>query len=96
MCTRNRHKALCSFCSLGPVVKKVNEARVVEMVKVLSGKLVVTPTGKGGKEQVRDIASIALKTIVTEVNGPTATGVVETLAPLLVDAIEKVGHTEVR
>lgn len=68
----------------------MNEARVVDMVKVLSGKLTVAPTGKGGKEQVRDIAGIALKTIVTEVYGTTATGVVETLTPLLVDAIEKV------
>lgn len=49
------------LCSLAPLVKKVSEARVVEMANKLCDKLL------NGKDQHRDIASIALKTIVAEV-----------------------------
>ena len=42
-------------------MKKVSEARVVEMTNKLCEKLL------NGKDQHRDIASIALKTIVAEV-----------------------------
>lgn len=47
--------------SLAPLVKKVNEARVVEMANKLCNKLL------NGKDQHRDIASIALKTVIAEV-----------------------------
>lgn len=50
------------YCSLAPLVKKVNEDRVLEMTDRLCDKLL------NGKDQHRDIASIALKTIVSEVN----------------------------
>ncbi|KAM6555365.1 hypothetical protein CsatB_002384 [Cannabis sativa] len=46
---------------LAPLVKKVSEARVVEMTNKLCEKLL------NGKDQHRDIASIALKTIVAEI-----------------------------
>jgi hypothetical protein len=49
------------YCSLAPLVKKVSEARVVEMANKLCDKLL------NGKDQHRDIASIALKTVVAEV-----------------------------
>lgn len=49
------------FCSLAPLVKKVSEDRVLEMTDRLCDKLL------NGKDQHRDIASIALKTIVWEV-----------------------------
>ncbi|KAH9684483.1 Cullin-associated NEDD8-dissociated protein 1 [Citrus sinensis] len=46
---------------LAPLVKKVSEPRVVEMTDKLCIKLL------NGKDQHRDIASIALKTIIAEV-----------------------------
>lgn len=49
------------YCSLAPLVKKVSEPRVVEMTDKLCIKLL------NGKDQHRDIASIALKTIIAEV-----------------------------
>ncbi|XP_068647216.1 cullin-associated NEDD8-dissociated protein 1 [Aristolochia californica] len=47
---------------LAPLVKKVSEDRVLEMTEKLCNKLL------HGKDQHRDIASIALKTIVAEVS----------------------------
>ncbi|OAY62667.1 Cullin-associated NEDD8-dissociated protein 1 [Ananas comosus] len=46
---------------LTPLVKKVNEDRILEMTNKLCDKLL------NGKDQHRDIASIALKTIIAEV-----------------------------
>ncbi|CAI5988630.1 unnamed protein product [Closterium sp. NIES-64] len=51
---------------LVPLVKKVSEARVAEMSAALVGKLLT------GKDQQRDIAAIALKTVVAEVASPPA------------------------
>ncbi|KAF4398905.1 hypothetical protein G4B88_023499 [Cannabis sativa] len=60
MLSKFAHIFVCS-CSLAPLVKKVSEARVVEMTNKLCEKLL------NGKDQHRDIASIALKTIVAEI-----------------------------
>ncbi|GJP34416.1 hypothetical protein CLOM_g18863 [Closterium sp. NIES-68] len=51
---------------LVPLVKKASEARVAEMSAALVGKLLT------GKDPQRDIASIALKTVVAEVASPAA------------------------
>ncbi|KAK2661463.1 hypothetical protein Ddye_000037 [Dipteronia dyeriana] len=50
---------------LAPLVKKISEPRVVEMTDKLCQKLL------NGKDKHRDIASIALKTIIAEVSTPT-------------------------
>ncbi|MFQ6643808.1 hypothetical protein Gotur_018826 [Gossypium turneri] len=50
---------------LAPLVKKVGEPRVVEMTNKLCEKLL------NGKDQHRDIASIALKTIISEISTPS-------------------------
>ena len=63
-----------SFSSLVPLVSKVSEARTVDMTSSLMQKLV------NGKDQQRDTAVIALKTIVAEVSAP---GAVQHLLALL-------------
>lgn len=70
------------MCSLAPLVKKVHESRVVEIVESLCQKLLT------GKEQQRDIASIALKTVVAEISsGNVAQCVVVSLTPKLIKGI---------
>ncbi|XP_061375956.1 cullin-associated NEDD8-dissociated protein 1-like isoform X1 [Gastrolobium bilobum] len=67
---------------LAPLVKKVSEARVVEMTSKLCDKLL------NGKEQHRDIASIALKTIVAEVfTQYLAQSILQSLSPQLIKGI---------
>ncbi|GAB2283803.1 Cullin-associated NEDD8-dissociated protein 1 [Dionaea muscipula] len=67
---------------LGPLVKKVSEARVLEMTTKLSDKLL------NGKDQHRDVASIALKTVVAEVTSAAAVqGVLVSLIPQLIKGI---------
>ncbi|GMH24451.1 hypothetical protein Nepgr_026294 [Nepenthes gracilis] len=67
---------------LAPLLKKVGEARVLEMTNKLCDKLL------NGKDQNRDVASIALKTIVSEVTTPAATqGVLVSLTPQLIKGI---------
>ena len=68
--------------SLAPLVKKVSETRVVEMTNKLCGKLL------NGKDQHRDVASIALKTVVAEVSVPSlAQSILITLSPQLIKGI---------
>lgn len=63
-------------------MKKVHEGRVVEIVDSLCQKLLT------GKEQQRDIASIALKTVVAEISsGNVAQCVVVSLTPKLIKGI---------
>lgn len=63
-------------------MKKVHEGRVVEIVESLCQKLLT------GKEQQRDIASIALKTVVAEISsGNVAQCVVVSLTPKLIKGI---------
>eukprot|EP01018_Ginkgo_biloba_P019172 Gb_04165 [translate_table: standard] len=67
---------------LVPLVKKVSEDRVVEMVNTLCNRLL------NGKDQRRDIASIALKTIVSEITSTSiAQRVVASLSPLFIKGI---------
>eukprot|EP00897_Mesotaenium_endlicherianum_P010551 jgi/Mesen1/9524/ME000637S08970 len=67
---------------LAPLVKKVNEARVVEICETLVTKLLTA------KDQQRDIASIALKTVIAEIpHGVAAQSVVFTLLPKLLQGI---------
>ena len=68
--------------SLAPLVKKVNEPRVLEMTNKLCDKLLNV------KEQHRDVASIALKTIVSEVSSSSAAQIVlDSLTPQLTKGI---------
>ena len=70
------------ICSLAPLVKKVSEARVVEMTNRLCDKLL------NGKDQHRDIASIALKTIVSEVTTQSlAQSILVSLSPQLIKGV---------
>ncbi len=63
-------------------MKKVNEGRVVEIVESLCQRLLT------GREQQRDIASIALKTVVAEISsGSVAQCVVVSLTPKLTKGI---------
>ncbi|KAB5563635.1 hypothetical protein DKX38_003689 [Salix brachista] len=67
---------------LAPLVKKVSETRVVEMTNKLCEKLL------HGKDQHRDIASIALKTIVSEVTAISLSqSILVTLSPQLIKGI---------
>ncbi|KAJ7946519.1 cullin-associated NEDD8-dissociated protein 1 [Quillaja saponaria] len=67
---------------LAPLVKKVSEPRVVEMTSKLCDKLL------NGKEQHRDIAGIALKTIVTEISTQSlAQSIILSLSPQLIKGI---------
>ncbi|KAG6781866.1 hypothetical protein POTOM_011249 [Populus tomentosa] len=77
---------------LAPLVKKVSEARVVEMTNKLCEKLL------HGKDQHRDIASIALKTIVSEVTAISlAQSILVTLSPQLIKGITSPGlNTEIK
>uniref|UniRef100_A0A0E0CG82 Cullin-associated NEDD8-dissociated protein 1 n=1 Tax=Oryza meridionalis TaxID=40149 RepID=A0A0E0CG82_9ORYZ len=64
---------------LAPLVKKVGEDRVVEMTNILCDKLL------NGKDQHRDTASIALKTIIVEVTTTSlAEKILVSLAPQLI------------
>ncbi|XP_052143485.1 cullin-associated NEDD8-dissociated protein 1-like isoform X3 [Oryza glaberrima] len=64
---------------LAPLVKKVGEDSVVEMTNILRDKLL------NGKDQHRDTASIALKTIIAEVTTTSlAEKILVSLAPQLI------------
>ncbi|XP_073147008.1 cullin-associated NEDD8-dissociated protein 1 [Henckelia pumila] len=77
---------------LVPLVKKIREQQVLEMTNKLCDKLL------NGKEQHRDIASIALKTIVGEVPSPSiAQSVLVSISPKLIQGITAQGmSTEIK
>ncbi|XP_022723263.1 cullin-associated NEDD8-dissociated protein 1-like isoform X1 [Durio zibethinus] len=77
---------------LAPLVKKVGEPRVVEMTNKLCDKLL------NGKDQHRDIASIALKTIISEITTPSlAQSILVSLSPQLIRGITGPGtSTEIK
>lgn len=56
-----------SFCSLGPLVGKVKEYQVETIVDTLCTNML------SDKEQLRDISSIGLKTVISELP-PASTG----------------------
>ncbi|XAR49295.1 hypothetical protein NMG60_11032451 [Bertholletia excelsa] len=67
---------------LAPLVKKVRDQQVVEMANKLCDKLL------NGKDQHRDIASIALKTIIAEVpSSSVAQSVLISISPQLMKGI---------
>ncbi|KAI3978694.1 hypothetical protein MKX01_015869 [Papaver californicum] len=73
---------------LAPLVKKVIEGTVVEMTEKLCDKLL------NGKDQHRDTASIAMKTIVSEITTTTlAQRILVSLSPQLVKGITADGMT---
>ncbi|WRX27438.1 TATA-binding protein interacting (TIP20) - like 2 [Theobroma cacao] len=77
---------------LAPLVKKVGEPRVVEMTNKLCDNLL------NGKDQHRDIASIALKTIIAEITTPSlAQSILISLSPQLIRGITGPGtSTEIK
>ncbi|KAG5248419.1 cullin-associated NEDD8-dissociated protein [Salix suchowensis] len=77
---------------LAPLVKKVSETLVVEMTNKLCEKLL------HGKDQHRDIASIALKTIVSEVTTISLSqSILVTLSPQLIKGITSPGlNTDIK
>lgn len=67
---------------LAPLVKKIHEAQVLDMTHKLCDKLL------NGKDQHRDIASIALKTIFSEVpTSSVAQSVLVSVSPKLIGGI---------
>ncbi|KAK2966552.1 hypothetical protein RJ640_014521 [Escallonia rubra] len=83
--------ALAVKC-LGPLVKKIREEQVLDMTNKLCDKLV------NGKDQHRDIASIALKTIVSEVpTSSVAQSVLVSVSPKLIKGVTSPGmSTEIK
>uniref|UniRef100_A0A5B7AZF6 Cullin-associated NEDD8-dissociated protein 1 n=1 Tax=Davidia involucrata TaxID=16924 RepID=A0A5B7AZF6_DAVIN len=77
---------------LAPLVKKVREPQVLEMTNKLCDKLL------NGKDQHRDIASIALKTIISEIpNSSVAQSVLVSISPQLIKGITGPGmSTEIK
>ncbi|CAA0840045.1 Cullin-associated NEDD8-dissociated protein 1 [Striga hermonthica] len=77
---------------LAPLVKKIREQQVLEMTNKLCDKLL------NGKEQNRDIASIALKTIIAEVpTSSVAQSVLVSISPKLIRGITTQGmSTEIK
>nr|XP_009762524.1 PREDICTED: cullin-associated NEDD8-dissociated protein 1 [Nicotiana sylvestris]XP_009762525.1 PREDICTED: cullin-associated NEDD8-dissociated protein 1 [Nicotiana sylvestris] len=77
---------------LAPLAKKVSEQQILEMTNRLCDKLL------NGKEQHRDIASIALKTIVSEVpSSSIAQSVLVSISPKLIKGITAPGmSTEIK
>ncbi|VAI27270.1 unnamed protein product [Triticum turgidum subsp. durum] len=76
---------------LAPLVKKVSEDRVVEMTDKLCDKLL------NGKEQHRDIASIALKTIIVEVTTASLSEkILVSLAPQLINGVTSGKSAEIK
>ncbi|XP_010912657.1 cullin-associated NEDD8-dissociated protein 1 [Elaeis guineensis] len=77
---------------LAPLVKKVSEERILDMTNKLADKLL------NGKDQHRDTASIALKTIVSEVTATSlAQRILASLGPQLIKGITSSGKsTEIK
>ena len=76
------------FISLGPLAKKVKEIQVQEIVDTLCNHLL---SDKKGVEELRDIASIGLKTVVTEIPLDSAALpilLVKRLTPRLINGIQ--------
>ncbi|KAG2656249.1 hypothetical protein PVAP13_1KG070300 [Panicum virgatum] len=76
---------------LAPLVKKVGEDKVVDMTNKLCDKLI------NGKEQHRDTASIALKTIIAEVMTPSlAEKILVCIAPQLIKGVNTAKGAEIK
>lgn len=78
--------------SLGPLVNKVKEYQVETIVDALCGNMV------SEKEQLRDISSIGLKTVISELplaSSALAANVCKRITGKLSSAIEKVQSFEI-
>ncbi|WVZ77753.1 hypothetical protein U9M48_025580 [Paspalum notatum var. saurae] len=76
---------------LAPLVKKVGEDKVVDMTNKLCDKLI------NGKDQHRDTASIAVKTIVAEVTTTSlAEKILLSLAPKLIEGVNTAKGAEIK
>ncbi|KAE8766554.1 cullin-associated NEDD8-dissociated protein 1 [Hordeum vulgare] len=76
---------------LAPLVKKASVDRIVEMTDKLCDKLL------NGKEQHRDIASIALKTIIVEVTmASLSENILVSLAPQLINGVTNGKSAEIK
>jgi hypothetical protein len=75
------------FHSLGPLVKKVQENQLQQIVDSLCGYI------SQDKEDLREIASIGLKTVIVQVpvNSVVAVNVCKRLVPRLLSQLESVG-----
>ena len=73
-------------CSLGLLVRKIADARLQDISESLCNR-VTNVSGK--KTEQRDIASIGLKTVISEISGQQAATLVHCTTPLLVDGLNK-------
>lgn len=73
-------------CSLGFLVRKVADSRLQDISESLC-KRVTNVSGK--KTEQRDIASIGLKTVISEISGSQAATLVHCTTPLLVEGLNK-------
>ncbi|KAG9293713.1 hypothetical protein G9A89_019050 [Geosiphon pyriformis] len=75
---------------LAPLVKRVRESQLQEIVDKLCVYTIE------GKDELRDIAGIGLKTVIVEINAPVANNVVQRLIPKLLAQLEGHGTYEVQ
>ncbi len=76
-----------NFRSLGPLCKRVKEAQVQDIVDTLCNHLL---SDKKGADELRDISSIGLKTVIGEIplDPPTLSSlIVKRLTPRLLTGI---------
>jgi cullin-associated NEDD8-dissociated protein 1 len=74
---------------LGPLSKKVKDTQVQEIVDTLCNHLL---SEKKGADELRDISSIGLKTVITEIpidNTPLASILIKRLTPRLISGISE-------
>ncbi|VDK21312.1 unnamed protein product [Anisakis simplex] len=76
---------------LGPLVHKVKEPQAESIVDTLCNNMI------SGSEQLRDVSSIALKTVISELppsNTALTSNVVKRVVPKLTDALKESAPTE--
>ena len=81
--------SLVLFDSLGPLVAKVKEFQVETIVDVLCTNML------SDKEQLKDISSIGLKTVINQLPANTAhasSAIVKKITGRLLNTIQKVSH----
>jgi cullin-associated NEDD8-dissociated protein 1 len=73
--------------SLGPLVTKVKEHQVEQIVEALCSNML------SDKEQLKDISSIGLKTVITQLpqtSSQTSSAIVKKITSRLLNTIQKV------
>uniref|UniRef100_A0A914ZPD0 TATA-binding protein interacting (TIP20) domain-containing protein n=8 Tax=Parascaris univalens TaxID=6257 RepID=A0A914ZPD0_PARUN len=76
---------------LGPLVHKVKEPQAESIVDTLCSNMI------SGSEQLRDVSSIALKTVISELppsNASLTSNVIKRVVPKLTDALKESASTE--